>query len=132
MLQLARHWSTAPDWRKFEARLKALPHFVTTIDGIDIHFIHVRSKHAKALPVIITHGWPGSVVEQLKIIVPRTNPTAQGGRAEDAFDVVIPSLPGQGFSGKPSTTGCDPIRIARAWIVLMQRLGYQRYVALGG
>ena len=132
MHQLARYWSTDYDWRKFEAKLKALPHFVTTIDGVDIHFIHVRSKHANALPIIITHGWPGSVVEQLKIIDPLTNPTAHGGNAEDAFDVVIPSLPGHGFSGKPTTTGWDPVRIARAWIVLMQRLGYTQYVAQGG
>jgi len=132
MQQLARYWSTHYDWRKFEARFKALPHFVTTIDGVDIHFIHVRSRHANALPVIITHGWPGSVVEQLKIIDPLTHPTVHGGKAEDAFDVVIPSLPGHGFSGKPTTTGWDPVRIARAWIMLMQRLGYKKYVAQGG
>ncbi|MGY2492727.1 epoxide hydrolase family protein [Cupriavidus sp. CP313] len=132
MQQLARYWSTDYDWRKFEAKFKALPHFVTTIDGVDIHFIHVRSRHANALPVIITHGWPGSVVEQLKIIDPLTHPTVNGGKAEDAFDVVIPSLPGHGFSGKPTTTGWDPVRIARAWIMLMQRLGYKKYVAQGG
>jgi pimeloyl-ACP methyl ester carboxylesterase len=132
MQQLARYWSTDYDWRKFEAKLKALPHFVTTIDGVDIHFIHVRSRHANALPVIVTHGWPGSVVEQLKIIDPLTNPTAHGGKAEDAFDVVIPSLPGHGFSAKPTTTGWDPVRVARAWVVLMRRLGYTNYVAQGG
>ncbi len=129
---MLRYWATDYDWRKGEAKLKALPHFMTTIDGVDIHFIHVRSKHANALPVIITHGWPGSVIEQLKVIDPLTNPTAHGGRAEDAFDVVIPSIPGYGFSGKPTTTGWDPIRIARAWVVLMQRLGYTKYVAQGG
>jgi pimeloyl-ACP methyl ester carboxylesterase len=132
MQQLARHWSTAYDWRKVEARINAVPNFVTEIDGLDIHFIHVRSKHANALPMIVTHGWPGSIIEQLKIIDPLTNPTAHGGNASDAFDVVIPSLPGYGFSGKPATTGWDPQRIARAWIALMQRLGYTRYVAQGG
>ncbi len=132
MQQLARHWSTAYDWRKVEARINAVPNFVTEIDGLDIHFIHVRSKHANALPMIVTHGWPGSIIEQLKIIDPLTNPTAHGGNASDAFDVVIPSLPGYGFSGKPTTTGWDPQRIARAWIALMQRLGYTRYVAQGG
>ncbi|WP_250441642.1 epoxide hydrolase [Caballeronia sp. AZ1_KS37] len=132
MQQLARHWSTAYDWRKLEARINAVPNFVTEIDGLDIHFIHVRSKHANALPMIVTHGWPGSIIEQLKIIDPLTNPTAHGGNASDAFDVVIPSLPGYGFSGKPATTGWDPQRIARAWIALMQRLGYTRYVAQGG
>jgi len=130
--KLARYWSTDYDWRKCEAKLKALPNFVTTIDGVDIHFIHVRSKNANALPIIITHGWPGSVIEQLKIVGPLTDPTAFGGKAEDAFDVVIPSLPGYGFSGKPTTTGWDPIRIARAWIVLMKRLGYTKFVAQGG
>jgi pimeloyl-ACP methyl ester carboxylesterase len=130
--KLARYWATDYDWRKCEARLNALPQFVTTIDGLDIHFIHVRSKHANALPVIVTHGWPGSIIEQLKIIGPLTDPTAYGGKAEDAFDVVIPSLPGYGFSGKPATTGWDPTRIARAWIVLMKRLGYTRFVAQGG
>jgi pimeloyl-ACP methyl ester carboxylesterase len=130
--KLARYWATDYDWRKCEAKLKALPQFVTNIDGVDIHFIHVRSKEKNALPVIVTHGWPGSIIEQLKIIDPLTNPTAYGGKAEDAFDVVIPSLPGYGFSGKPTTTGWDPIRIARAWIVLMKRLGYTRFVAQGG
>ena len=130
--QLAGYWATQHDWRKVEARLNALPQFMTTIDGVDIHFIHVRSKHADALPVVITHGWPGSIIEQLKVIGPLTDPTAHGGRAEDAFDVVIPSIPGYGFSGKPTTSGWDPVRIARAWIVLMQRLGYTRYVAQGG
>ena len=130
--KLARYWATEYDWRKCEAKLNALPQFITSIDGVDIHFIHVRSKHPNALPVIITHGWPGSIVEQLKIIDPLTNPTAHGGSASDAFDVVIPSLPGYGFSGKPTTTGWDPIRIARAWIVLMKRLGYTRFVAQGG
>ena len=132
MQALARYWATEYDWRKCEARLKALPHFVTEIDGLDIHFIHVRSEHEDALPLIVTHGWPGSIIEQLKIIDPLTNPTAHGAGASDAFDLVIPSLPGHGFSGKPTTTGWDPIRIARAWIVLMQRLGYSRYVAQGG
>jgi pimeloyl-ACP methyl ester carboxylesterase len=132
MLKLAHDWATDYNWRKVETRLNTLPQFVTTIDGLDIHFIHVRSKNANALPVIITHGWPGSIIEQLKIIGPLTDPTAYGGKAEDAFDVVIPSLPGYGFSGKPTTTGWDPIRIASAWIVLMKRLGYTRYVAQGG
>ena len=130
--ELVRYWGTDYDWRKLEARLNALPQFVTTIDGIDIHFIHVRSAHANALPVIVTHGWPGSVIEQLGIIGPLTNPTAHGGRAEDAFDVVIPSMPGFGFSGKPTGTGWNPERIARAWAELMNRLGYPRYVAQGG
>src|SRR5580698_1687364 len=132
MQNLARYWETSYDWRKVEARLNALPQFVTEIDGLDIHFIHVRSKNENALPMIITHGWPGSIIEQLKIIGPLTNPTARGGMASDAFDVVIPSLPGYGFSGKPTATGWDPGRIARAWVVLMQRLGYTRYVAQGG
>jgi pimeloyl-ACP methyl ester carboxylesterase len=132
MQKLARYWATDYDWRKVEARLSALPQFVTTIDGLDIHFIHVRSKNPNALPIIITHGWPGSIIEQLKVIVPLTDPTAYGGKAEDSFDVVIPSLPGYGFSGKPSATGWDPDRVARAWIVLMKRLGYTRYVAQGG
>ena len=132
MQKLAQYWVKDYDWRKLEARLNALPQFVTTIDGLEIHFIHVRSRHATTLPVIITHGWPGSIIEQLKIIGPLTDPTAYGGKPEDAFDVVIPSLPGYGFSGKPSATGWDPIRIARAWIVLMQRLGYTRFVAQGG
>jgi hypothetical protein len=130
--ELARYWGTDYDWRKFEARLNALPQFITTIDGLDIHFIHVRSKHKSALPVIVTHGWPGSIIEQLKIIDPLTNPTAHGGSAADAFDIVIPSLPGYGFSGTPTTLGWDPVRIARAWTVLMKRLGYKRYVAQGG
>ena len=130
--KLARHWANDYDWRKIETRLDALPQFITRIDGMDIHFIHVRSKHPNALPVIITHGWPGSIIEQMKIIEPLTNPTASGGNASDAFDVVIPSLPGHGFSGKPTAGGWDPVRIARAWAVLMQRLGYTRYVAQGG
>ena len=130
--KLARYWSTDYNWRKVEATLNALPQFTTEIDGVDIHFIHVRSKLPNALPVIVTHGWPGSIIEQLKIIDPLTNPTAHGGNASDAFDVVIPSLPGYGFSGKPAGTGWDPIRVARAWIVLMKRLGYTRYVAQGG
>lgn len=130
--EMMRYWGTDYDWRKAEAKLNAFPQFITTIDGVDIHFIHVRSRHPNALPVIITHGWPGSVIEQLKIIDPLTDPTAHGGRAEDAFDVVIPSLPGYGFSGKPKGTGWDPDRIARAWAELMQRLGYTRYVAQGG
>jgi pimeloyl-ACP methyl ester carboxylesterase len=129
---LARYWGTDYDWRKCEVRPRALPQFITEIDGLDIHFIHVRSKHPNALPVIITHGWPGSIIEQMKVIEPLTNPTAHGGSASDAFDVVIPSLPGYGFSGKPTTTGWDPERIARAWIVLMKRLGYTKYVAQGG
>jgi pimeloyl-ACP methyl ester carboxylesterase len=129
---LVRHWGTDYDWRKVEARLNALPQFMTTIDGIDIHFIHVRSRHPNALPVIITHGWPGSIIEQLKVVDPLTNPTAHGGRADDAFDVVIPSMPGYGFSGKPKDKGWNPDRIASAWIELMRRLGYTRYVAQGG
>jgi pimeloyl-ACP methyl ester carboxylesterase len=132
MKELVGYWQTDYDWRKCEARLNALPQFVTTIDGLDIYFIHVRSKHAHALPVIITHGWPGSIIEQLKIIGPLTDPTAYGGKAEDAFDVVIPSLPGYGFSAKPATTGWDPIRVAHAWTILMKRLGYKRFVAQGG
>jgi pimeloyl-ACP methyl ester carboxylesterase len=132
MQKLARYWATDHDWRKCEARLNALPNFMTEIDGLDIHFIHVRSKHENALPLIVTHGWPGSVTEQLKIIDPLTNPTAHGASAADAFDLVIPSMPGYGFSGKPTATGWDPVRIAHAWIVLMKRLGYQRYVAQGG
>ena len=130
--KLARYWATEYDWRKCEARLNALPHFITEIDGLDIHFIHVRSKHENALPLIVTHGWPGSIIEQLKIIDPLTNPTAHGGSASDAFHLVIPSMPGYGFSGKPTTTGWGPERIARAWAALMERLGYQRYVAQGG
>jgi len=130
--ELVRYWGAEYDWRKVEARLNSLPQFVTTIDGLDIHFIHVRSRHPKALPILITHGWPGSIVEQLKIIGPLTDPPSVGGRAEDAFDVVIPSMPGYGFSGKPTGTGWNPERIARAWGELMPRLGYARYVAQGG
>jgi pimeloyl-ACP methyl ester carboxylesterase len=132
MQKLASYWEKEYDWRKVEARLDALPQFVTTIDGVDVHFIHVKSKHPNALPIIVTHGWPGSIIEQLKIIDPLVNPTAHGGTAADAFDVVVPSMPGYGFSGKPTTTGWGPERIARAWGVLMQRLGYERYVAQGG
>jgi pimeloyl-ACP methyl ester carboxylesterase len=132
MQELARYWATEHDWRKVEARLNALPQFMTEIDGVDIHFIHVRSQHENALPLIVTHGWPGSIIEQMKIIVPLTDPTAHNGSAADAFHLVIPSLPGHGFSGKPTATGWDPIRIARAWIVLMERLGYDHYVAQGG
>ena len=129
---LARYWATEYDWRKIEAKINALPQFVTEIDGLDIHFIHVRSKHENALPLIVTHGWPGSITEQMKIIDPLTNPTAHGGSASDAFDVVIPSMPGYGFSGKPTTTGWDPAHISRAWTVLMKRLGYTKFVAQGG
>jgi pimeloyl-ACP methyl ester carboxylesterase len=132
MQELARYWGTDYDWRKCEAKLNALPHFITEIDGLDIHFIHVRSQHEDALPLIVTHGWPGSIIEQLKIIDPLTNPTAHGASAAAAFHLVIPSLPGHGFSGKPTTTGWDPVRIARAWVVLMKRLGYTRFVAQGG
>jgi pimeloyl-ACP methyl ester carboxylesterase len=132
MKKLAQYWGTDYDWRKCEAKLQALPHFITEIDGLDIHFVHVRSQHENALPLIVTHGWPGSIVEQLKIIDPLTNPTAYGADASDAFDVVIPSLPGYGFSGKPTTTGWDVAHIARAWVVLMKRLGYTRFVAQGG
>src|ERR1700712_2313882 len=132
MQELARYWSTDYDWRKCEARLNALPNFLTEIDGLDIHFIHVRSRHEDALPVIVTHGWPGSIIEQLKIIEPLTDPTAHGGSEADAFHVVIPSLPGHGFSAKPTATGWDPARIARAWVVLMNRLGYTEFVAQGG
>jgi pimeloyl-ACP methyl ester carboxylesterase len=132
MQKLARYWATDYDWRKVEARLNALPQFITNIDGLDIHFIHVRSKHKNALPLILTHGWPGSFMEMLKVIDPLTNPTAHGGKAEDAFDVVIPSMPGYGFSGQPTITGWDPVRIAKAWIVLMKRLGYKQFVAQGG
>jgi pimeloyl-ACP methyl ester carboxylesterase len=130
--KLARYWQTEHDWRKIEARLNALPQFVTEIDGLDIHFIHVRSKHENALPLIVTHGWPGSIIEQLKIIDPLTNPTAHGASASDAFDIVIPSLPGYGFSAKPTATGWDIPRIARTWVTLMKRLGYTRFVAAGG
>ena len=132
MQKLAHYWATDYDWRKMEAKLNALPQFVTHIDGVDIHFIHVRSKEKNALPIIITHGWPGSIIEQLKIIDPLTNPTAHGAAASDAFDVVIPSLPGYGFSGKPTALGWDPAHIARAWAILMTRLGYTRFVAQGG
>jgi pimeloyl-ACP methyl ester carboxylesterase len=132
MQKLARYWTTEYDWRKVEAKLDSYPQFITNIDGLDIHFIHVRSKEKNALPVIVTHGWPGSIIEQLKIIDPLVDPTAYGGSASDAFDVVIPSMPGYGFSGKPTTTGWDQARIARAWAVLMKRLGYTRYVAQGG
>jgi pimeloyl-ACP methyl ester carboxylesterase len=129
---LAHYWATDYDWRKVEARLNALPNFITEIDGLDIHFIHVRSKHENALPLIVTHGWPGSIIEQLKIIDPLTNPTAHGGSAADAFDVVIPSMPGYGYSGRPTKTGWDPAHIARAWVTLMKRLGYNKFVAQGG
>src|SRR5580693_1861287 len=129
---LARYWATEYDWNKCEAKLKALPNFITEIDGLDIHFIHVRSKHENALPLIVTHGWPGSITEQMKIIDPLTNPTAHGGIASDAFHVVIPSMPGYGFSGKPTTAGWDIAHIARAWVTLMRRLGYTRFVAAGG
>ena len=132
MQKLARYWGTDYDWRKGEAKLKALPHFVTEIDGLDIHFIHVRSQHENALPMIVTHGWPGSIIEQMKIIDPLTNPTAHGGTAADAFHLVIPSLPGYGFSGKPTKPGWNPVSIAKAWATLMQRLGYTKYVAQGG
>ena len=130
--ELVRYWGSGYDWRRLEAKLNALPQFITRIDGVDIYFIHVRSRHANALPVIVTHGWPGSVIEQLKIIGPLTDPTAHGGKAEDAFDVVIPSIPGYGFSGKPTGTGWDPDRVGQAWAELMNRLAYARYVAQGG
>src|SRR5262249_5978862 len=132
MQELARYWATDYDWRKAEAKLNAFPQFITNIDGLDIHFIHVRSKNPKALPLVINHGWPGSVLEQIKLVGRLTDPTAHGGKAEDAFDVVIPSMPGYGFSGKPTTTGWGPERMARAWAELMKRLGYTRYVAQGG
>jgi len=132
MQSLARYWAKDYDWRKVEGRINALPNFITNIDGLDIHFIHVRSQHENALPIIITHGWPGSIIEQLKIIGPLTNPTAHGGSASDAFHVVIPSLPGYGFSGKPTAPGWNPVTIAKAWSQLMGRLGYTRYVAQGG
>jgi pimeloyl-ACP methyl ester carboxylesterase len=132
MQELARYWGSEYDWRRCEAKLNALPNFITEIDGLDIHFIHVRSQHEDALPLIVSHGWPGSIIEQLKIIEPLTNPTAHGASASDAFHMVIPSLPGHGFSAKPTTTGWDPVRIARAWVVLMKRLGYTRFVAQGG
>jgi pimeloyl-ACP methyl ester carboxylesterase len=130
--KVVRYWQTDYDWRKAEAKLNALPQFMTTIDGLDIHFIHVRSRHPNAMPLIMTHGWPGSIFELLGVIDPLTNPTAHGGRAEDAFDIVIPSLPGYGFSGKPTATGWNPERIARAWDTLMKRVGYRRYVSQGG
>jgi len=132
MQDVARYWATEHDWGKCEAKLRALPNFITEIDGLDIHFIHVRSQHDDALPLIVTHGWPGSIIEQLKIIEPLTNPTAHGASAADAFHLVIPSLPGHGFSAKSTTTGWDPVRVARAWVVLMKRLGYDRFVAQGG
>src|ERR1700730_3279534 len=132
MENLARYWGTDYDWRKCEAKLNALPNFLTEIDGLDIHFIHVRSKHENALPLIVTHGWPGSIIEQMKIIDPLTNPTAHGGNASDAFHLVIPSMPGYGYSGKPTTAGWDVAHIARAWVVLMKRLGYTKFVAQGG
>src|SRR5437764_1905391 len=132
MQELVRYWGTEYDFRRFETRLNALPQFITEIDALDIHFIHVKSPHENALPLIITHGWPGSVVEMLNVIGPLTDPTAHGGSASDAFDVVIPSIPGYGFSAKPSSTGWDPVHIARAWIALMKRLGYARFVAQGG
>src|SRR5690348_6610923 len=132
MQELARYWGSDYDWRKCEAKLNALPQFMTEIDGLDIHFIHVRSPHQDALPLIVTHGWPGSIIEQLKIIEPLTNPTAHGADASDAFHLVIPSLPGHGFSAKPIETGWDPPRIGRAWVELMKRLGYDRFVAQGG
>jgi pimeloyl-ACP methyl ester carboxylesterase len=129
---LARYWATEYDWRACEARLNAVPQFMTEIDGLDINFIHVRSKHENALPLIVTHGWPGSIVEQMKIIDPLTNPTAHGASASDAFDIVIPSMPGYGYSGKPTTPGWGPERIAKAWVTLMKRLGYTKFVAQGG
>jgi pimeloyl-ACP methyl ester carboxylesterase len=129
---LARYWGTDYDWRKCEARLNDVPQFITEIDGLEVHFLHARSKHENALPLIVTHGWPGSIVEQLKIIDPLTDPTAHGGSASDAFDVVIPSIPGYGYSGKPTTTGWNPDHIARAWVTLMKRLGYTKFVAQGG
>jgi hypothetical protein len=130
--ELARYWATEYDWRECEAMLNALPQFVTEIDGLDIHFVHVRSRHEDALPLIINHGWPGSIIEQLKLIDPLTDPTARGGSASDAFHLVIPSMPGYGCSGKPTTTGWGPERMGRAWAELMRRLGYSRYVAQGG
>jgi pimeloyl-ACP methyl ester carboxylesterase len=132
MQELARYWATDYDWRRCEQKLNALPHFVTEIDGLDIHFIHVRSQHADAMPLVVNHGWPGSIIEQLKIIEPLADPTAHGGTASDAFHIVIPSMPGYGFSGKPTSTGWGPERMARAWAELMKRLGYTRYVAQGG
>jgi pimeloyl-ACP methyl ester carboxylesterase len=132
MQKLAQYWANEHDWRKCEAKINAVPNFITEIDGLDIHFIHVRSKHENALPMIVTHGWPGSIIEQMKIIDPLTNPTAHGGSAADAFHLVIPSMPGYGFSGKPTAPGWNPVSIAKAWATLMQRLGYTKYVAQGG
>jgi pimeloyl-ACP methyl ester carboxylesterase len=132
MKKLAKHWGSDYDWKKAEAKINSVPHFITNIDGLDIHFIHVKSKEKNAMPIIITHGWPGSFIEQMKVIGPLTNPTAFGGKAEDAFDVVIPSLPGYGFSGKPTAVGWHPARIATAWTTLMRRLGYKKFVAQGG
>ena len=132
MQEVARYWGTDYDWRKCEAKLNALPQFITTIDGLDIHFIHVRSKHENAMPLIVTHGWPGSVIEQLRIIDPLTDPTSHGAGASDAFHLVIPSIPGYGFSAKPTATGWGPERTARAWVALMKRLGYAKFVAQGG
>ena len=132
MKKLADYWANEHDWRKCEAKINAVPNFITEIDGLDIHFLHIRSKHAHALPMIVTHGWPGSIIEQMKIIAPLTDPTAHGGTAADAFHLVIPSLPGYGFSGKPSKPGWNPVTIAKAWATLMQRLGYTKYVAQGG
>jgi hypothetical protein len=132
MQKLAKYWANEHDWRKCEAKINAVPNFITEINGLDIHFIHVRSKHENALPMIVTHGWPGSIIEQMKIIDPLTNPTAHGGTAADAFHLVIPSLPGYGFSGKPKAPGWNPVSIAKAWATLMQRLGYTNYVAQGG
>jgi pimeloyl-ACP methyl ester carboxylesterase len=132
VLELARYWANEYDWRRCQVRLNALPQFTTQIDGVDVYFIHVKSERADALPLIMTHGWPGSVIELLEVVGPLTDPTAHGGRAEDAFDLVLPSLPGYGFSDEPADVGWDPDRIARAWAVLMDRLGYIRYVAQGG
>ena len=132
MQELVRYWGTEYDFRRFEARLNALPQFITEIDGLDIHFLHVKSPHENALPLIITHGWPGSILEMLGVVGPLTDPTAHDGDADDAFDVVVPSMPGYGFSGKPTATGWDPVHIAGAWIALMRRLGYTRFVAQGG
>jgi pimeloyl-ACP methyl ester carboxylesterase len=132
MQKLARYWETEYDWRRCEAQINNLPNFITEIDGLDIHFIHVRSKHENALPLIVTHGWPGSIVEQLKIVGPLTDPTAHGASEADAFHLVIPSMPGYGFSGKPTAPGWDPVRIGRAWVTLMKRLGYTKFAAQGG
>lgn len=132
MQELARYWATDYDWRKIESRLNDFPQYITEIDGLDIHFVHVRSKHENALPILVTHGWPGSIIEQVKIVEPLTDPTAHGGSESDAFDVVIPSMPGYGFSERPTTPGWNPERIARAWVELMKRLGYKKFVAQGG